>query len=196
MGNGNIDVRKKLVQPWALNKFCFYAKWLENLKITSAKRLETNSFFYVSAVRLHLQSFCVWGPALNTSFLRWSHGVMLPMAALWMSNQTFSVCTKHNLATCVLYDMNSTYKDECLSRIPMNLDGPPSGLKQSRKTLRHVLGWALEKEVCTTRARDVWTLVMTRRGRSTGKTNTSNNFPRKYQRIHRNYYQYWCLIFV
>ena len=33
-------------------------------------------------------------------------------------------------------------------------------------------------------------LVLTRQGRSTGKTSTGNNFPGKYQRIPRNYYQY------
>ena len=36
-------------------------------------------------------------------------------------------------------------------------------------------------------------LVLTRRRRSTGKNQYfCNNFPRKYQRIPRNYYQYWC----
>ena len=35
-------------------------------------------------------------------------------------------------------------------------------------------------------------LVLTRRGAAPVKTSTGNNFPRKYQRIPRNYYQYWC----
>ena len=35
-------------------------------------------------------------------------------------------------------------------------------------------------------------LVLTRRGAAPAKTSTGNNFPRKYQRIPRNYYRYWC----
>ena len=35
-------------------------------------------------------------------------------------------------------------------------------------------------------------LLLARQGRRNGKTNTGNNFPRKYQRITRNYYRYWC----
>ena len=35
-------------------------------------------------------------------------------------------------------------------------------------------------------------LVLTRRDAAPVKTSTGNHFPRKYQRIPRNDYQYWC----